>query len=86
MINRRDFIKNATILGIGIPVLPGSLFKIHKLPTTDSQIVMTVNGPIDPGKMEFTLTHEHILADFIGAEKYSRDRYNADEVFNTALP
>ncbi len=47
---------------------------------------MTVNGPIQPAQMQFTLTHEHILADLIGADQYSKSRYNADEVFDTALP
>lgn len=50
------------------------------------EIVMTVNGPLDAGKLGFTLTHEHVMADFIGAEKYSKSRYNADEVFEVALP
>jgi len=49
-------------------------------------MVMTVNGPINPQQMGFTLTHEHVMADFIGAEKYRKSRYNAGEVFETALP
>jgi Predicted metal-dependent hydrolase with the TIM-barrel fold len=49
-------------------------------------MVMTVNGPVSAQKMGFTLTHEHVMADFIGAEQYSKSRYNADEVFETALP
>ena len=68
------------ILGAGLPILSNNLLE------TDRQLVMTVNGPVQPENMKFTLTHEHILVDFIGSEKYSRDRYNADEVFNTALP
>jgi predicted metal-dependent phosphotriesterase family hydrolase len=80
MINRRDFVKQAMILGAGLPVFSNDLSEAQK------QLVMTVNGSIHPRDMGFTLTHEHILADFIGAEKYSRDRYSADEVFNTALP
>jgi len=47
---------------------------------------MTVRGPVDAGKLGLTLMHEHILVDFIGADKVSRDRYNADEVFRVALP
>jgi predicted metal-dependent phosphotriesterase family hydrolase len=47
---------------------------------------MTVNGPVRPSRLKFTLTHEHILVDFIGAEKISKDRYNTDEVFSAALP
>lgn len=52
----------------------------------EEQVVMTVKGPIQPGEMHFTLTHEHVLADFIGADNYSKERYNADEVYSTALP
>ncbi len=48
--------------------------------------IMTVRGPVDAGKLGLTLMHEHIMVDFIGADKVSRDRYNADEVFKTALP
>jgi phosphotriesterase-related protein len=33
-----------------------------------------------------TLIHEHIMVDFIGADKVSKDRYDADEVFDVMLP
>jgi phosphotriesterase-related protein len=48
--------------------------------------VMTVKGPIAPDALGVTLPHEHVLVDFIGADKVSRDRYNPDEVFEVALP
>jgi phosphotriesterase-related protein len=48
--------------------------------------VMTVLGPIDPGRMGLTLPHEHVLVDFVGADRVSRDRYHADEVVDVALP
>lgn len=48
--------------------------------------IMTVRGPIDAQKLGLTLMHEHIQVDFIGADRVSRDRYNADEVFRTVLP
>jgi phosphotriesterase-related protein len=48
--------------------------------------VMTVNGPISPSQMGFTLTHEHVLVDFIGAEQASPDRYDRDEAFGKILP
>jgi predicted metal-dependent phosphotriesterase family hydrolase len=80
MINRRAFIKKSAILAAGFPMLS------NNLPAPDTPRVMTVNGPIHPRNMKFTLTHEHILVDFIGAAKQNKDRYNADEVFNTALP
>jgi phosphotriesterase-related protein len=67
--------------GIGFCVLP-TLAKSYPA----DEIIMTVNGPIQPAEMKIALTHEHILADFIGAKEYSRDRYNADEVYARALP
>ncbi len=48
--------------------------------------IMTVTGAIKPGALGIALPHEHVMVDFIGAEGVSRDRYNAEEVFNVALP
>ncbi len=48
--------------------------------------VETVTGAIDPADLGRTLVHEHILVDFIGADKVSRDRYDAAEVFRIMLP
>jgi phosphotriesterase-related protein len=48
--------------------------------------VMTVNGPEHPGKMGITLTHEHILVDFIGADSTGYFRWNRDSVIKKALP
>ena len=81
MLNRRYFIHQSLLGGILIQNMKG-LFSAPEV----EDIVMTVNGPIRPSDMKFTLTHEHILADFIGAEKYNRDRYHGEEVFSRALP
>jgi len=48
--------------------------------------VMTVLGPISPDALGSTLSHEHVLVDFIGADKVRRDRYDADEAYQVALP
>lgn len=48
--------------------------------------MMTVAGPIDPAQLGKALPHEHVLVDFIGAEKASPHRYDADQVFQTVLP
>ncbi|MBT6143854.1 MAG: phosphotriesterase, partial [Gemmatimonadetes bacterium] len=48
--------------------------------------VMTVAGPIRPDQMGLTLTHEHVLVDFIGADKVSPNRYDADHAFARILP
>lgn len=78
-ISRKKFIADSFLVSAGTLLLPG--FR-----STEEEIIMTVNGPVEAQKMGFTLTHEHIMADFIGAEKYSKSRYTADEVFEVALP
>jgi predicted metal-dependent phosphotriesterase family hydrolase len=52
----------------------------------DNLVVVTVAGPRAAAELGFTLSHEHIMVDFIGAAAVSPNRYNAGEVFNTALP
>jgi phosphotriesterase-related protein len=48
--------------------------------------IQTVRGPIAPADMGVTLVHEHVLVDFVGADRVSRSRYDADEVFRSVLP
>ncbi len=48
--------------------------------------IMTVRGPIPTDAVGVALTHEHVLVDFIGADKVSRDRYDTDEVVEVVLP
>jgi len=48
--------------------------------------VMSVTGPIEPARLGVTLPHEHVLVDFVGADKIGPGRYDADEVFRTMLP
>ncbi len=76
---RRAFISNAALSLAGLALSRPSI-------TTQRLQVMTVTGPIEAKQLGLTLMHEHVLVDFIGAEKVSRDRYNAEEAFRTALP
>ncbi|TVQ23567.1 MAG: phosphotriesterase [Spirochaetaceae bacterium] len=48
--------------------------------------IMTVTGPVEPKDFGFTLPHEHILVDFIGAAEVGPHRYNADHVVETMQP
>jgi len=48
--------------------------------------IRTVLGDIFPDKLGLTLVHEHVLVDFVGAEKFSKERYDAKEVFDVMLP
>src|SRR5688500_11583297 len=46
----------------------------------------TVTGPIAADRLGLTLMHEHVLVDFIGADRVSPGRYDADHAFATVLP
>jgi len=81
MMNRRDFIKTMGAVCIGAPANASAVE-----PAVNQEIVMTVLGPITPKDMGVTLPHEHVLVDFIGADKISRDRYDPDEAFRVILP
>ena len=48
--------------------------------------IQTVTGPVSANGLGFTLMHEHVLVDFIGAAQVSPSRYNIDEVFKAVLP
>jgi phosphotriesterase-related protein len=50
------------------------------------RIIMTVNGPVQSDRMGITLTHEHILVDFIGADSITKSRYDQAAVVKKALP
>ena len=78
-ISRKEFLRNSFLAGTSALLWPA-------LRRFAGEMVMTVKGPMEANKMGFTLTHEHIMADFIGAAKFSKSRYNAEEVFTVALP
>ena len=48
--------------------------------------IQTVLGPIPAGSFGLALTHEHVMCDFIGAEKTGRHRWDVDEVARTMRP
>ena len=52
----------------------------------EKRIIMTVTGPVDARQMATALTHEHILVDFIGADKVDPNRYDRQEVIEKVLP
>ncbi len=80
-IGRRKFIKDGCLLVAGAHFVSATSKGVGLQGT-----IMTVRGRINADDLGFTLSHEHILVDFIGAEKVNEGRYNADEVFATALP
>ena len=78
-VSRRKFISQSACLTAGY-------FVFKELITAADNKIMTVNGWMAADKIDFTLTHEHVLVDFIGADKTDPSRYDTDEVFRKALP
>jgi len=56
------------------------------LGTPDRPVINTVDGPIPATELGRSLSHEHVLVDFIGAEKTGYDRWDRNEVAEVALP
>jgi predicted metal-dependent phosphotriesterase family hydrolase len=79
MISRRKFIGQSAWIAAGS-------FALAKSSLFNQNEIMTVNGMLPASQMGFSLCHEHIMVDFIGADKITPDRYDSAEVFNTALP
>lgn len=80
VISRRSFLCNVPVL------LSTAAWLKAAAAAPDSGFIMTVTGPIKPTDLGTTLPHEHVLVDFIGADKISRNRYDEDEAYNTVLP
>jgi len=76
---RRRFLATAA------PALAGAALALDAL-AAPKLSVMTVRGRIDAERLGATLMHEHVMVDFIGADKVSRDRYDPERIFTTALP
>lgn len=51
-----------------------------------NRIVYTVTGSVPVADMGLTLVHEHLLVDFIGADKVNPDRWNRADVVAKMLP
>lgn len=71
MLSRRSFIKGGLCLALLKPQQP---------------YVVTVNGRLNAARMGVTLTHEHFLVDFIGADKINDSRWDVDVVVEKVLP
>ncbi len=76
---RRQFLTTA------MSALAGAALS-RDLIAAQNQSAMTVRGRIGTDQLGVTLMHEHVMVDFIGADKISRNRYDTEQVFSTALP
>jgi predicted metal-dependent phosphotriesterase family hydrolase len=80
MPTRREMI--AAVAGLAAGLRSPALAQSPRQP----RLVQTVTGAIPADRLGLTLMHEHVLVDFIGADKVSKSRYDADEAFRTILP
>jgi len=76
-IDRRAFLA-------GLPALAAA--RTWAAATRPSLPVATVRGPVEAAAIGVALVHEHVLVDFVGADKVDRRRYDGEEVFRVALP
>ncbi|MHB9032899.1 MAG: phosphotriesterase family protein, partial [Anaerolineae bacterium] len=76
---RRKFIQGALASLTGVLLMNCQAGK-------QEAVIHTVLGPIAPAAMGPTLPHEHIMCDFIGADKVSPSRYKADEIVTRMEP
>jgi phosphotriesterase-related protein len=81
--NRRDF-TNVGAVAAGVAMIPPA--GAVKAATNVTGKIMTATGAVDPEALGFVLTHEHILVDFIGADRVSKNRYDPDAAFKVILP
>jgi predicted metal-dependent phosphotriesterase family hydrolase len=79
-LSRRTILKGAA-LGLGVL---GA--EIATRATGPAARIKTVLGPIKPDSLGVTLMHEHILVDFVGADRIAPGRYDREEVIRTVLP
>jgi phosphotriesterase-related protein len=68
-----------------IPVIL-QLIMYSQCSTQDDGMIMTVKGKIMASEMGVSLTHEHILVDFIGADSITENRWDKQKVSEKALP
>ncbi|WP_216647464.1 phosphotriesterase [Chitinophaga sp. SYP-B3965] len=48
--------------------------------------IITINGPVQANSIGITLAHEHVLVDFIGADKTNESRWDKTTVINKVAP
>jgi len=67
-------------------MLAGGSVSIQGFKPINSKEIITVNGSINAEEAGFTLAHEHILVDFIGAKSYDPLRWDRNQVYQSVLP
>ncbi len=82
MLSRRTFLQTAALTAGGWVFSFGRVLHLPKTPL----LVQAVTGAVPAERMGITLIHEHILVDFIGADRYRPERWNRSAVLKKVLP
>lgn len=62
------------------------LIAVGSMKAKDPDTLVTVTGPVAAADAGTVLAHEHVLVDFIGAERVSPDRYDRAAVIEKMVP
>lgn len=81
-ISRRGFLARCAL---AVPVLGGSGW-LRAAGNPVRSNVQTVLGPVPANRLGFTLPHEHVMCDFIGAAETGRHRWDVEAVVKRMLP
>lgn len=82
ILNRRSFLR-----GIAVPLIAaGGTPWGSSLAAVSKPQVQTVRGKIPASDLGLALPHEHVLCDFIGADKTSRNRWDPPSVVRRMAP
>ncbi len=84
--DRRTFLQNSALAAGGVVVGVGTMGCAKEGSMDVSGEVMTVTGKVAAREIGFVLPHEHVLVDFIGADKICPGRYDQDEVVKVVEP
>src|ERR1700682_6153200 len=79
-LTRRSFLRDATLLTVYAAT------GAHAAQEAEKPFVQTVLGPVPAPNLGVTLTHEHVMCDFIGAEQTNRQRWEVDAVVKRMRP
>lgn len=82
---RRTFVKQAALVGGSLAFAPACA-SLKTAGKTKTGKIMTVLGEVPADELGVILIHEHLMADFIGAEEVGPHRYNREEIVEKVLP
>jgi phosphotriesterase-related protein len=88
MFSRRQFLRRIGAATLVAALDPGRGLAHGRLCEKENpmQPIQTVAGPVAPGELGVTLIHEHVMCDFVGADKTGPHRWKRDEVVEVMLP